>query len=95
MKQKDLDIENFKTETEKVEDEMLGTDALMKEAQDFTENAQVDFDSWFEISRFDTNFMSDILTLVQPPKANLRAQKTTSFNRNTTGRAGSFKKSKR
>lgn len=82
LKTKDIEIERLRNHTEKMEDEILGTGALMKQAQDETENAQEDFNGWYEISRYDTSFMGDIITLLQPPKkSSLRTQKTRSINR--------------
>ena len=80
LKVKDVEIETLKNETEKMEDDIFDTGALIKQAQDETERAQEEYDFWYDISRYDTNFMGDIITLVQQPKVSaLKATKTRSF----------------
>jgi len=63
---------------------LAGTHALIKDAIEETESARQDFSNWFDISRFDTSFAGDILTLLKPKSVAAPMRKNTSAARRST-----------
>ena len=69
VKAKDVKIEELKGAIVVKEQEHVQIGEQLKDAKAVTAKTQLDVNFFYDIKRFDTNFMGDILTLLKPKNA--------------------------